>query len=65
MPLPLAFARRKAQMRGSTNSTDQGDSQMNFTHPFLDPDGDKLREECGIFGVIGTPDAAAITARSP
>ena len=35
---------------------------MNFTHPFLDPDGDKLREECGIFGVIGTPDAAAITA---
>ncbi len=35
---------------------------MNITHPFLDADGDKLREECGIFGVIGTPEAAATTA---
>jgi len=35
---------------------------MNLTHPFLDADGDKLREECGIFGVIGAPDAAAMTA---
>ena len=26
---------------------------MNITHPFVDADGDKLREECGIFGVIG------------
>jgi amidophosphoribosyltransferase len=39
----------------------QADS-MNLTHPFLDQDGDKLREECGIFGVIGTPEAAAMTA---
>jgi amidophosphoribosyltransferase len=35
---------------------------MNLTHPFLDPDGDKLREECGVFGVIGTRDAAGMTA---
>lgn len=35
---------------------------MNMTHPFLDADGDKLREECGIFGVIGAKDAAAMTA---
>ena len=35
---------------------------MNITHPFLDSDGDKLREECGVFGVIGSPEAAAITA---
>lgn len=35
---------------------------MNLTHPFLDRDGDKLREECGIFGVIGARDAAAMTA---
>ncbi|MBN8484769.1 MAG: amidophosphoribosyltransferase [Sphingomonadales bacterium] len=35
---------------------------MNLTHPFLDADGDKLREECGIFGVIGARDAAAMTA---
>jgi amidophosphoribosyltransferase len=35
---------------------------MNITHPFLDRDGDKLREECGIFGVIGGKDAAPMTA---
>ncbi|MEY4159969.1 MAG: hypothetical protein RLZZ136_590 [Pseudomonadota bacterium] len=35
---------------------------MNLTHPFLDADGDKLREECGIFGVIGAQDASAMTA---
>src|SRR6202140_3559786 len=28
----------------------------------LDLDGDRLREECGVFGVFGHPDAAAITA---
>ncbi len=35
---------------------------MNLTNPFLDRDGDKLREECGIFGVICARDAAAMTA---
>ncbi|HMP57112.1 MAG TPA: amidophosphoribosyltransferase [Novosphingobium sp.] len=35
---------------------------MNLTHPFLDADGDKLREECGVFGVIGAKDAAGLTA---
>ena len=35
---------------------------MNLTHPFLDADGDKLREECGIFGVIGAAEAAAVCA---
>jgi len=29
---------------------------------FLDPDADRLREECGVFGIFGHPDAAAITA---
>jgi amidophosphoribosyltransferase len=28
----------------------------------LDCDGDRLREECGVFGIINHPDAAAITA---
>src|SRR5208282_6217534 len=33
---------------------------MNFsTHPF---DDDKLKEECGVFGVIGSDSAAALTA---
>ncbi|WP_226016816.1 amidophosphoribosyltransferase [Novosphingobium sp. FKTRR1] len=35
---------------------------MNLTDPFRDADGDKLREECGIFGVLGARDAAALTA---
>ena len=35
---------------------------MNLTHPLLDADGDKLREECGIFGVIGASEAAAACA---
>ncbi len=35
---------------------------LNMTHPFLDADGDKLREECGIFGAINASDASATTA---
>jgi len=31
-------------------------------HRDLDLDGDTLREECGVFGIFGHPDAAAITA---
>lgn len=31
------------------------------THPF-DPDDDKLKEECGVFGVFGHDEAAALTA---
>jgi amidophosphoribosyltransferase len=31
-----------------------------FRHPDLD--GDTLREECGVFGIFGHPEAAAITA---
>ena len=33
-----------------------------MTHPFLDADGDRLREECGVFGVIGAAEAAAACA---
>jgi amidophosphoribosyltransferase len=28
----------------------------------FDPDGDRLREECGVFGIYGHPDAATLTA---
>ena len=35
---------------------------MNITDPFRDADGDKLGEECGIFGVIGVRDASATVA---
>ncbi|MDE2116135.1 MAG: class II glutamine amidotransferase, partial [Hyphomicrobiales bacterium] len=29
---------------------------------YFDPEEDRLREECGVFGIFGHPDAAAITA---
>ena len=32
------------------------------TDTHFDPDADRLREECGVFGVFGHPDAAALTA---
>ena len=35
---------------------------MNWTNPFLDEFGDKLREECGVFGAINASDASAATA---
>lgn len=35
---------------------------MNVTHPFIDLNGDKLREECGVFGAIHASDASAVTA---
>ncbi|MGN3973401.1 amidophosphoribosyltransferase [Tsuneonella sp. SYSU-LHT278] len=35
---------------------------MKFHHPFETLEGDKLREECGVFGAIGAPDASAVTA---
>jgi amidophosphoribosyltransferase len=54
----LAFARNPRQ---SGALLSHGES-MNLTHPFFDIDGDKLREECGIFGVIGAKEAAGITA---
>jgi len=35
---------------------------VNLTHPFHDDNGDKLREECGVFGVINAADASAVAA---
>ncbi len=40
-------------------STDLSDTQMPPAHPF---DDDKLKEECGIFGVVGVTDAANFVA---
>ncbi|MHA7818503.1 MAG: amidophosphoribosyltransferase [Erythrobacter sp.] len=34
----------------------------NLTHPFMDEDGDKLREECGVFGAIRADKASAAVA---
>lgn len=35
---------------------------MNLSHPFYDDNGDKLREECGVFGAIGADEASTVTA---
>lgn len=35
---------------------------MNLSHPFYDDNGDKLREECGIFGAISADEASTVTA---
>ncbi|MGH6800204.1 MAG: amidophosphoribosyltransferase [Methylocella sp.] len=43
--------------RGSLRSRDQDLLALD-----LDLDADRLREECGVFGIFGHPDAAAITA---
>src|SRR5437773_5680237 len=40
----------------------RGDRMSETTDPALDLDADRLREECGVFGVFGHPDAAAIAA---
>nr|WP_244640331.1 amidophosphoribosyltransferase [Devosia pacifica] len=38
--------------------------ESSVTHPSLDDElyGDTLREECGVFGILGHPDAATVTA---
>ena len=42
---------------------DRLEGQELMTEPdLLDLDADRLREECGVFGIFGHPDAAAITA---
>ena len=42
---------------------DRLEGQALMTEPdLLDLDADRLREECGVFGIFGHPDAAAITA---
>jgi amidophosphoribosyltransferase len=42
--------------------SDARQTAQNDTDCDLDLDGDRLREECGVFGIFGHPDAAAITA---
>ena len=43
---------------------EQGEPDMvkGNSHDSVLDDGDRLREECGVFGIFGHPDAAAITA---
>src|SRR6202522_1461728 len=47
----------KAVMQTSPELASDPPSEDDF-----DPDGDRLREQCGVFGIFDHPDAAAITA---
>lgn len=38
------------------------ETSLNFDPPLSKYGDDRLREECGVFGILGHPDAAAITA---
>ena len=46
----------------ATEQQRQGTIVNGIDEEWVDPDADRLREECGVFGVIGHPDAAALTA---
>ena len=54
------------QRRAETDSDAATRSRTSCRHgrhdADFDPDADRLREECGVFGIFGHPDAAAITA---
>src|SRR6202140_2767779 len=52
-PSPSEDAAQLDLNEGDLGPTDLTDSDM---------DGDTLREECGVFGIFGHPEAAAITA---
>ena len=45
--------------RGRAVATSAGREASDWGEAF---NGDRLREECGVFGIFGHPDAAAITA---
>ena len=47
---------------GQSDSDQSGRGQADLGLTDLDLDADRLREECGVFGIFGHADAAAITA---
>ncbi len=48
--------------QGAGEAMDQSASGAITDADLFDPEADRLREECGVFGIFGHPDAAAITA---
>ena len=49
-------------MRQPIDATDDETGSHDRPDAIFDPNADRLREECGVFGIFGHPDAAAITA---
>ncbi len=54
------ICRSPLQNKGTSLATHTEKASTMKTYPLFD--GDHLREECGVFGVFGHPDAAALTA---
>ena len=59
MTLAVALAKRRARRLPDSELCHVTATAFPPAHPF---DDDKLREECGVFGVVGTKDAANFTA---
>jgi amidophosphoribosyltransferase len=53
---------RPSRATGPVGRQDSVSSPRFPRHPFESEDGDKLHEECGVFGVIGTSEAANFVA---
>ena len=53
---------RPSDVSGAECQTQESPSQDPEEAPHLDFEEDRLHEECGVFGIFGHPDAAAITA---
>src|SRR6478672_7941446 len=62
-PMPATID-RAAPACGTCSKLGEWRAEMSktVTETFLDANADRLREECGVFGIFGHPDAAAITA---
>src|ERR1700704_141497 len=62
---PARIMGEPAEAHGTMMENRQAESltDRSLEHDFdLELNGDRLREECGVFGIYGHPDAAAITA---
>ncbi len=57
------MVRRRAERRWNPYPNASSTTAPHLERDFdLEANGDRLREECGVFGIFGHPDAAAITA---
>ena len=64
----MILSQQKGAMDEMQNPSDPADQLEPGSGPIElqdDLEGDTLREECGVFGIFGHPEAAAITALVP
>src|ERR1700689_48244 len=62
----MIAGQKRGAMDSQESPSDDAKAQEPNTGPLYledsDLEGDRLREECGVFGIFGHPEAAAITA---